>query len=386
MKATLAKVFAASWCAASAVKESRINPSSGGLARGFHNRLPAHNVSNLDESTELTLASAPPRSADAEVSHDSDEGTLLQLNVSLRGGAVRRQQKLPTPFPMKTEKHRKEAGSSYLEGSPLYAKQQQRVDAKTDDSSKPAAPVTEPEPQTVATSSASSLWFPHNSAYRKVSALVLVHIVLALLVVMFAYLYRAHGKSRYLRDTLPYEGDWFTFGLCDCTGLGQDWSICLMAFFCPFIRWADTMTKARLLPFWTGLGLMIVMLLLWPITYGAISLLITMVGVYFRQRLRKLYGHGPFQVMGMFLDCLAWTCCLPCSIAQEAREVERVQREPMAVPQQQVQLQRGHPGGHPSFHAAPPPLGQQAQQRPPQAPGSSVGSSASLRLNMGKVA
>ncbi|CAK0871213.1 unnamed protein product, partial [Prorocentrum cordatum] len=40
---------------------------------------------------------------------------------------------------------------------------------------------------------------------------------------------------------------------------GPDWPICLMAFCCPAIRWADTMSMAPLLPFWAALGLMLLL-------------------------------------------------------------------------------------------------------------------------------
>mmetsp|Transcript_11306 Transcript_11306/g.30092 ORF Transcript_11306/g.30092 Transcript_11306/m.30092 type:complete len:400 (+) Transcript_11306:94-1293(+) len=393
-RAALASACSALWLGAAAAepprdlaqREANASFSSGFLAKGPPAHAPA--VAYPPRLWEPSRAAAALGGTDAQLRGRGDAAaSALQLDAAARKGSQSRGglQTIPTPFPMKSVRHRKEAGDSYLEGSPLYPRQQQRVDATAAQASPQlperselgrAAAFSEP-PLLSHGLSASSPW-------GRVTALLLAHVMFALLVVMWAYLYRAHGKGRYTRSVQARHGDSFTFGLFEVGNLNQDWPICFLAFCCPAIRWADTMTKARLLPFWMALGLMIVLSLLGPITYGVIFLLIVLVGVYFRQRLRKLYNHGPFKASVMAWDCLTWCFCVPCAVVQEAREVEKVQREPSPPLQQHVQLPRG---------AAPPPQPAAAAQQRLQAwqTGNAThaalpGSDTSLRLASGRPA
>merc|ERR1740138_972754 len=107
---------------------------------------------------------------------------------------------------------------------------------------------------------------------------------------------------------MPAQGDDFTYRLFYTKSIGQDWPICLMACCCPAIRWAETMSMAPLLPFWAALGLMLLLSVLQSmvVSSGLASppllvvgglmpmALSVLIGVYFRQRLRKIYNHGPF--------------------------------------------------------------------------------------------
>lgn len=362
-----------------AQRETNSSSSSGLFARSPPTYAPA--AAYPPRLREPRRAAPAPGDAKAQPCGSGDAASALQLDAAAREGSQSREslQAIPTLFPMKSVRHRKEAGNSYLEGSPLYPRQQQRVDATAAEPS-PQLPERLEPGQAAALSEppVPSYGLPVSSPpWRRITALLLAHVMFALLVVMWAYLYRAHGKSHYMRNVQARHGDSFTFGLFEAGSLQQDLPICFLAFCCPAIRWADTMTKARLLPFWMALGLMIVMSLLGPITYGAIFLLIVLVGVYFRQRLRKLYNHGPFKASVMALDCLTWCFCLPCAVVQEAREVEKVQREPGPPLQQHVQLPRG---------AASPPQSAAAAQHRMQAwqtgnaPAAPLGSDSSLRL------
>merc|ERR1719291_284767 len=136
---------------------------------------------------------------------------------------------------------------------------------------------------------------------------VSVHLLFVVLVCILAWLYRSYGKAQYSRTTIPSQGDAFAYPLFSVKGIGQDWPICLMAFCCPAIRWADTMSMAPLLPFWAALGLMLMLTCLQPTTGGLISILSVLVAaapparrgragsrrVARRRRLRAAAGHGP---------------------------------------------------------------------------------------------
>lgn len=296
---------------------------------------------------------------------------------------------MPTPYPLETVDHDKEPGSGYTEGSPLFYKQQ-RESASVSVPSEPEPPhaaskphpKVKPKPQRVsspAQSPQADLVGPGEqlpdivppdpmeeppgklSPFQEALMWIVGPGFYFLSVIIFAWLYRSFGigKMQYPRSTPSFQGDSFSYGLClgSCRGLNQDWQICLCAFCCPLIRWADTMSMAPLLPFWAALVLMLVLTLLVPFTYGSTNILFALVGVYFRQRLRKIYNHGPFTPKHLAMDCCIWTCCACCAIAQEAREVEHCQKPRSGAPSQvgtpQVP-QRGMSPAGPGFPVHPP--------------------------------
>lgn len=278
--------------------------------------------------------------------------------ASPRGAAALQEHAaFPTPYPMDTVDHQKRPGGVYAEGSPLYPKQRaaHAEAAQADELAAPAEEVLGPPPPVeeevvVPLSPAdhmpdalrqandtlgSPLVSPWQEPRRVLTDLPLwqealvwmsVHLLFVVLVCILAWLYRSYGKAQYSRTTMPSQGDAFAYPLLSVRGIGQDWPICFMAFCCPVIRWADTMSMAPLLPFWAALGLMVLLACLQPATGGLISLLSVLVAVYFRQRLRRIYNHGPFTPKNMVLDCLTWSFCCWCAIVQEAREVEHVQK------------------------------------------------------------
>lgn len=67
--------------------------------------------------------------------------------------------------------------------------------------------------------------------------------------------------------------------------------------------------------------------ILGPVTSMGVYLLFWVtiaLGVFYRQKLRAIFGHEPISVKTMGLDILSWWCCQCCVISQEAKEVERV--------------------------------------------------------------
>lgn len=225
---------------------------------------------------------------------------------------------------MKTLNHDKDAGEGYQPGSPLYSKQQslrrQHGDAATSAGS--AAPTGHVKPLTSQDKRA-LLWF------------IIEHV---LFVLLFAALYRRCKPPP--RDLFqlkaPSGNEHFTYGFCDCH-CSEDWAICLFAACCPLIRWADTVngnTRFQLLPYWAAilmwLSIEVGLLLLGVFVHGAefvtpLAVIFALIGIYYRQKLRAVFGHDPYTARTVCLDTMAWCCCPCCAIVQEAREVENCQ-------------------------------------------------------------
>jgi len=142
--------------------------------------------------------------------------------------------------------------------------------------------------------------------------------------ILFAFLYR-QLRARYAdkfftpamrRDIYASPKD-FSFSLFGCFG---DWKICVMGCLCPHLRWADTVDQKKLLAFWKAFLVFFGLVMLHAYTWGISSLVMIIVGVVYRQKLRQHYQieHGAAYTLAQ--DFLAWFCCMPCAIIQEARE------------------------------------------------------------------
>ena len=141
------------------------------------------------------------------------------------------------------------------------------------------------------------------------------------------------------------HGAW-SDGIFDCFDSGV---ICLLSLFLPCVRFAQTVSRLRFLPFPTALllhglpyvaytVLYVAINVAYPQTYGTdtnpdysaayIALLVVMmaahlayvlVGTVYRGRLRREYG-----IEGNGCEDFCWhLCCNCCAIAQEARHVDR---------------------------------------------------------------
>jgi len=209
--------------------------------------------------------------------------------------------------PVPTITHEKEAGSGYAEGSPLFARQEETAKLKNNKDNKVG-------------------WRSWLSAVKYKLGGDFVYILLVLLI---AFLYRRHKSVSLVHQVHGFEGDSFTYGFFDIPGCIAEWKITVMAFFCPAIRWADNVSedKVPMLKFWAALLLFLILTIMGPWTAGIASVVLALVGMYFRQRLRFYFGHGPRTLKTLGLDALAWFCCPCCAIVQEAREVEKVHRK-----------------------------------------------------------
>eukprot|EP00929_Paragymnodinium_shiwhaense_P114146 TRINITY_DN82480_c0_g1_i1.p1 TRINITY_DN82480_c0_g1~~TRINITY_DN82480_c0_g1_i1.p1 ORF type:complete len:398 (-),score=66.53 TRINITY_DN82480_c0_g1_i1:167-1360(-) len=154
-----------------------------------------------------------------------------------------------------------------------------------------------------------------------------------LLVCAVAYFYHQRKKD-IPPQSLPYDGDEFTHSICNLMDSHEGGHICLCAWCCPAIRWAETASnvKVNLLSFWQAL---LIFLLLSVYAAGMHSagyielgsvfwIMLVIVAVWQRQKLRGVFGHGQGRLKTVALDTLTWICCPCCAIIQEAKEVEYV--------------------------------------------------------------
>lgn len=156
-----------------------------------------------------------------------------------------------------------------------------------------------------------------------------------------------HGEGHptgIVNGLLPRNGQW-SDGPCDCFNHCES---LLLTFFCAPIRWSKTLARAKLVhtPYWRALllfGLPWFMMsllygllwyknafiyrdpdengfLYWGGTLAATCNMCTIIlGCSFRGRIREEYGIAGSCVG----DCLMYTCCTCCAIAQEARHIDR---------------------------------------------------------------
>jgi Cys-rich protein (TIGR01571 family) len=144
--------------------------------------------------------------------------------------------------------------------------------------------------------------------------IVLVNLLIAFLA---AFIY---DRVR-LKANLPFapawvevvpRGDDFGVGFFTCF---TDMRLCVFAFCCPCLRWADTVDRARLLNYWIAFTIFTVLAVLSPYTFGITGLLLLFVCFRYRQLMRKRYDVAPNNCQ----DFLAYCFCSTCAVVQEAK-------------------------------------------------------------------
>lgn len=229
-------------------------------------------------------------------------------------------------YPFENVTHNKTRGHGYSSGSPLYKRQRDwsrqhgRNTLQAARTEETFAKVPEPWRRR---------WvdlYDHPS----VSLAYLAAHVLLWLVVAFLYYQYKESVVVILDDVEKREsrgeGGW-RHNPCDCNCV-DDWSVCLSAFCCPFVRWADTVSsetgEREPRVFWQALCVMLLLSILAPFTLGLSLAVFACLGIWYRQRLRRMFNHSPDSAWTLAYDGFLW-CCLPCwAIAQEAREMEQV--------------------------------------------------------------
>jgi len=152
------------------------------------------------------------------------------------------------------------------------------------------------------------------------------------LVVVAAFMYKQ--SSNYLPETGPKPVDPEKTQQ-DLSDWQSKWYQCynypdlfLWACCCPCVRWAHTMDLLQFLDYWPAFLVFFVLSAMNQLTgFVFIGIFLTMVLVFYRQKMRKLFGmqnHGTF--MGYAADCLGFCFCWPCFIAQEAHHISQASK------------------------------------------------------------
>jgi Cys-rich protein (TIGR01571 family) len=134
-----------------------------------------------------------------------------------------------------------------------------------------------------------------------------------------AYCYMQQKGSRLESGSGYLPEDGFSDAICEC---GQSWPICMWACCCPCIRWSDTNSQLHFMNFYLGVFIWGCLTICNSLFAGLGFLMIVILGAYHRGKVRAYFGL-PRSCMTGFQDVIAWLCCQPCAIAQEARHVER---------------------------------------------------------------
>lgn len=218
-----------------------------------------------------------------------------------------------------TVSHDKEKGGGYLPGSPLYDKQ--------GDAAGGGSVAYAPALGTMPTDQDGAA-----KAYKENFWTILWAAICQILfwvIVGFIFLRFFRGKEPKLAPVPPHPMQKeFTFNLFSTQHcFGQDMRMCLCAWCCLPIRWADTVSdeevkQGKLMGFWPALLLFVIPAALYGLTGGLTGIFLLGVVVYYRQQLRKRYGFDEGSCSTVCLDVLAWWCCSCCSAVQEARQVK----------------------------------------------------------------
>lgn len=106
------------------------------------------------------------------------------------------------------------------------------------------------------------------------------------------------------------------------SGWNKDSDICLASCCCPCARWADSLQKVGIMSFWPAMWLTACGLMLTELTYGLCWVPMIFVLLHFRQQLRRVFKMENQTWAVCVSDALSLTFCLPCVVAQDARQVE----------------------------------------------------------------
>jgi Cys-rich protein (TIGR01571 family) len=125
---------------------------------------------------------------------------------------------------------------------------------------------------------------------------------------------------------------------------GHMW-IGVCSFCCFALRTADNYSKTSahfaapkpiISSFWLALAFMLLLQFFACITGGLGWILAVAVAVYFRQKIRQMYGLPNCTGEVLAWDCLFWCCCPWCTVAQEARQVQFVVGDSVQVTSSRV--------------------------------------------------
>jgi len=244
---------------------------------------------------------------------------------------------------MPVTKHDKTAGEGYKPGSPLYKKQEAREAAGKEAPPKPpassaggkSAPLFSLPSVDKDQVMEPSYWFQMRGGWKAHVRVGLIYFLQFFIIAMLLGCWYNRSRTRTGYAERPnskdraFAYDLFSTDHCLTSG-GHHVNLCFMSWCCPCLRMADTWAKEpypMMHTFWGALLLIVCLTALSQLTFGLTTCISFVLCLYFRQKLRHQYGlqSGGMTWLG---DCCVWLWCPCCAIAQEARQVEFVQKPP----------------------------------------------------------
>eukprot|EP00747_Dinoflagellata_sp_TGD_P068450 gnl/TRDRNA2_/TRDRNA2_155715_c4_seq4.p1 gnl/TRDRNA2_/TRDRNA2_155715_c4~~gnl/TRDRNA2_/TRDRNA2_155715_c4_seq4.p1 ORF type:complete len:340 (-),score=51.96 gnl/TRDRNA2_/TRDRNA2_155715_c4_seq4:56-1075(-) len=271
-----------------------------------------------------------------------------------------------------TVEHHKEPDGTYVWGSPLFekarAKQKLYGDlVNTKIGGEEGIPIQVKDPKDIHSLEEAVDWVIYEYKLQFQTAwTILLYVIELIIIGLCGFLYWSYKQRKEpIPDVMSSESD-FHYGFFDC-GCRRRLDANDLEFFvlsimnelccccCPcwmFARWADTASSTKLghgsgiWGFWPLYATAMLLVVLGELSLGFTWLLVVALGVFVRHRIRKVYGiREPF-AQTCLCDLLAWCCCSPCAVFQEARQVEKIKPRPLPPPpqehgDQQQQQQQG---------------------------------------------
>jgi len=161
---------------------------------------------------------------------------------------------------------------------------------------------------------------------RDAETIVSYIICTPLMTFFFAFLYKAMKTTPEVQeDTEADLTDWSSRKFA----CGEDCNAFCCAFWCPGLRWADSLAMVGLLSYWPAVAAMAFLVTLEPMfppltdPVTSVTALACLIG--FRLRLKKAFAFKEQRedFPTVCEECLFTCFCYPCSITQEARHVKK---------------------------------------------------------------
>eukprot|EP00747_Dinoflagellata_sp_TGD_P033574 gnl/TRDRNA2_/TRDRNA2_136713_c0_seq1.p1 gnl/TRDRNA2_/TRDRNA2_136713_c0~~gnl/TRDRNA2_/TRDRNA2_136713_c0_seq1.p1 ORF type:complete len:345 (+),score=68.42 gnl/TRDRNA2_/TRDRNA2_136713_c0_seq1:49-1083(+) len=261
--------------------------------------------------------------------------------------------------------HNKKAGKGYLKGSPLYEKAKQAKKLVNAGHSAPGdrvipftpfwarwtksenddeSPYGITDPSFIRTPQDFWNWlrWEYMKQFDGKSVLwtILGYVIQLLFIVIIGFLYQMYKKRKLAIADFSSNEPNFHFGFFDC-GCRQkmdrdDLEFLACSICCAEARFADSASSAKLgngtgiMSFWPIYLTISLLVLLGELSFGITWLFVIALGIFFRQKIRMVYGLAPREIKNMACDLGAWCCCCCCAIFQEARQIEKVKPQPSA--------------------------------------------------------
>lgn len=258
--------------------------------------------------------------------------TIIHPKHRLSGMSLEQVVRVKPPANIKTVSHKKEANGGYKKGSPLY-NQQEGLEGHKKTAKADTQAITDTQGASITPAGAAAHVY-EEQLYEYIISVS----VYAIMVFACAYFYskretfksvplgsRTNGAKPTKMPAWTTCG--FSHSLIDLGNIKSDWPMCLTAFCCPIIQWADTASRSAkpFMGYWKAVAFLLSMVILSPFTLGLTGLVILIVVKMRRSDLHETYGHTSSQTRSMFEDLCLVFCCRPlmcCQLVQEAREVE----------------------------------------------------------------